>query len=205
MPTSSSVQFFESQFQRQVAAGTLELNPFEKACLPYLKGRVLDFGCGVGNLAIAAARSGCSVLALDASPTAMAYLRNVASKEKLRIDAVQADLRAYELEQDFDAVVSIGLLMFFDCPTALRQLAMLQAHVWPGGTAIVNVLVEGTTFLDMFDAQGYCLFGRDEMLKRFAGWSILSSEYQEFPAPGGTVKAFATVVAQKPMQPCAGA
>jgi tellurite methyltransferase len=205
MTTSSSVQFFDSQFQRQVTTGALELNPFEKASLPYLKGRVLDFGCGLGNLAITAARNGCSVRALDASHTAIAHLQKVASNENLSIEAVEADLRAYELAEDFDTVVSIGLLMFFDCPTAFRQLAQLQSHVRPGGTAFVNVLVEGTTFLDMFEPQGHCLFDRDEMLRRFAGWNILSSEYQDFPAPGSTVKAFATLVAQKPLSAGASA
>jgi tellurite methyltransferase len=205
MTTSSSVQFFDSQFQRQVSAGALELNPFEQASLPYLKGRVLDFGCGLGNLAITAARKGCSVRALDASHTAIAHLQKVASNENLPIEAIEADLRAYELAEDFDTVISIGLLMFFDCPTAFRQLAQLQSHVRPGGTAVVNVLVEGTTYLEMFEPQGHCLFDRDEMLRRFAGWTILSSEYQDFPAPGSTVKAFATLVAQKPVSAGAGA
>ena len=197
MATSSSVQFFDAQFQRQVCAGALELNPFEVIALPHLRGRVLDFGCGLGNLAATAARSGCSVLALDASHTAIAHLQNVASSEGLPVEAVQADLRAYELGEDFDAVVSIGLLMFFDCPTAFRQLTQLQSHVRPGGTLVVNVLVEGTTFLEMFDVQGHCLFGRDEMLKRFAGWKILRSDSQDFSAPGNTVKSFVTLVAQK--------
>jgi tellurite methyltransferase len=205
MTISSSVQFFDSQFQRQVSAGEMELNPFEKAALPYLKGRVLDYGCGLGNLAITAARQGCSVRALDASHTAIAHLQAVASKERLAIEPVEADLREYRLTEDFDTVVSIGLLMFFDCPTAFRQLAQLQLHVRPGGTAVVNVLVQGTTFLDMFEPQGHCLFDRDEMLRRFAGWTILSSEYQDFPAPGSTVKAFATLVAQKPVSAGASA
>ena len=107
-------------------------------------------------------------------------------------------MRAYQLNEDFDTVVSIGLLMFFDCPTAFRQLTQLQARVRPGGTLAVNVLVEGTTFLEMFDTQGHCLFGRDEMRKRFAGWNILSCEYQDFPAPRDRVKSFATLVAKKP-------
>ena len=166
--------------------------------MPYLKGRVPDFGCGLGNLAITAARKGCSVLALDASHTAIAHLQTVASKEKLPIEAAEADLRAYQLNEDFDTVVSIGLLMFFDCPTPFRQLTQLQARVRPGGTLAVNVLVEGTTFLEMFDTQGHCLFGRDEMRKRFAGWNILSCEYQDFPAPRDRIKSFATLVAKKP-------
>ena len=195
---TTSVEFFNTQFQRQVDSGEIELNPFEIAALPYLRGRVLDFGCGLGALAITAARRGCSVLALDASPTAIEHLRQVAAHDALPIEAHEADLRNYPLTEDFDTIVSIGLLMFFDCPTALHQLAQLQSRVRAGGTAVVNVLIEGTTYFDMFDEQGYCLFARDELRKQFASWNVLSCEYQDFTAPMNRVKSFVTIIAQKP-------
>ena len=198
MGTSSSMRFFDEQFQRQIRHGDLALNPFELATLPHLRGRVLDFGCGIGNLAVAAARRGCTVVALDASRTAIEHLRQAAAAEGLPIDAAEADLRTYELAQDFDAIVCIGLLMFFDCPTAYRQLAGLQAHVRPGGVAAVNVLVEGTTYLDMFGPEGHCLFAPDEMTRRFAGWELLRVEPQAFDAPNGRVKSFVTLIARKP-------
>lgn len=198
MATNRSIDFFDTQFQRQVREADLALNPFEQAALPHLRGRVLDYGCGMGNLAVAAARRGCSVVALDASPTAIAHLGQRAQGESLDIAAVEADLRTYALQEDFDAIVCIGLLMFFDCATALAQLQHLQAHVRPGGVAVVNVLVEGTTYLDMFDPSAHCLFAWDELHRRFAGWEMLHAEHRDFPAPGDTTKSFVTVVARKP-------
>lgn len=198
MDSTASIQFFETQFQRQVLEAEAGLNPFEQQALPYLQGAVLDYGCGLGQLALAAARRGCSVLALDASRTAIEHLSQVARAEALTITAAEADLRRHELQDQFDAVACIGLLMFFDCPTAFAQLQQLQDHVRPGGVAIVNVLVEGTTYLGMFDPSGHCLFSRDEMHKRFAGWQILRSEYQDFPAANDTTKSFVTVIARKP-------
>jgi tellurite methyltransferase len=197
LATNRSIEFFDAQFQRQVGEADLPLNPFEQAALPHLRGRVLDYGCGMGNLAMAAARRGCSVVALDASPTAIGHLRQVAQAESLDIDAAEADLRTYALQEDFDAIVCIGLLMFFDCATALAQLERLQAHVRPGGVAVVNVLVAGTTYLDMFDPSAHCLFARDELHRRFAGWEMLYALHQDFPAPGDTIKSFVTVVARK--------
>jgi tellurite methyltransferase len=198
MGSDASIRFFETQFQRQVREAELALNPFEQQALPYLHGTVLDYGCGLGNLALAAARRGCSVVALDASRAAIEHLRQVAQAEALPITAAEADLRRYELRDEYDAVSCIGLLMFFDCPTAFAQLQQLQSHVRPGGVAVVNVLVEGTTYLDMFDPSGHCLFARDEMLGRFAGWEILRSEYQDYPAANDTTKSFVTVIARKP-------
>jgi tellurite methyltransferase len=198
METNSSIAFFDSQFQQQVRDQDYELNPFELAALPHLQGRVLDFGCGLGNLAVAAAERGCSVLALDASRSAISNLRQRALDKALPVEAVETDLRNYEIAGDFDCVVSIGLLMFFDCATAGRVLSMLQASVHPGGIAVINVLIEGTTYLDMFQPGNYCLFARDELDSRFAGWTIIHSEFRDFDAPDQTIKSFITLIAQKP-------
>lgn len=199
MSTDASIRFFDDQFQRQIGAGDLNLNPFEELALVHLRGRVLDYGCGLGNLAIAAARRGCSVVAVDGSPTAIRHLRQRAEAESLAIEANEADLRTYRLGEDFDVIVSIGLLMFLDCPTAFRRLEELQQCVRPGGTAIVNVLIEGTTYMDMFDPSFHCLFSRDELQRRFSGWEILRSEFRDFPAPGQRVKAFETLIARRPV------
>lgn len=56
------MQFFESQFKRQIESGEFTLNPFEEAVLPFVRGDVLDLGCGLGNLSVAAARQGSRVL-----------------------------------------------------------------------------------------------------------------------------------------------
>lgn len=193
-----SIEFFEKQFQKQARERSDQLNPFESEVLPYLHGRVLDYGCGMGNLAIEAARRGCSVVALDASPSAIEHLKQRALAEGLPVDAKVADLREYRLNDSFDSVVSIGLLMFFECPTAFKALTQLQSHVNEGGLAAVNVLVEGTTYLDMFDPEHHCLFSLGEMESRFADWHILKSEFKDFHAPNGKIKSFSTVIAQKP-------
>ena len=199
MKSNRSIQFFDTQFEQQALNGHCALNPFEQAALPYLYGRVLDYGCGMGNLAFAAAEFGCSVLALDASAAAINHIQQRAARHLLSVVGTLADLRDYEIDEDFDAVVCIGLLMFFDCPTAFKVLSNLQGRVRAGGIAVVNVLVEGTTYLDMFDAESHCLFSRSEMETRFAGWTILHSEFNDFAAPTGEAKAFATVIARKPL------
>lgn len=198
MSSSRSVDFFDRQFERQIHQAEVALNPFEQAALPHLRGRVLDFGCGMGNLALAAARAGCSVLALDASEVAIAHLRGVATAEGLPVQAEVADLAAYRVAGEFDTIVSIGLLMFLDCASAHRALDDLQAHLVPGGTLLVNVLIEGTTYMDMFDPVQHCLFPRDFLQTRLAGWEVIDSSHQDFAAPGDTVKSFATIVARKP-------
>ena len=106
---SHSLDFFEAQFKRQAAAREYALNPFELAVLPFLTGRVLDFGCGMGNLAVAAARKGCTVTAVDASPAAIADLQERSSQLGLSIEARVADLRGGVVPEGYDCIVSIGL------------------------------------------------------------------------------------------------
>jgi len=145
------------------------------------------------------------VVALDASHAAIEHLRLVADRDDLPIETEEADLRSYEITKDFDAVVCIGLLMFFDCPSAYHQLSNLQSRVRPGGLAAVNVLIEGTSFMDMFSPEGHCLFKQDELRQRFKDWEILSYEQQEFAAPANTRKVFATLIARKPEETRAAA
>ncbi len=198
MSSNRSVDFFDRQFKRQIHQAEAALNPFEQAALPHLRGRVLDFGCGMGNLALTAARAGCTVLALDASAVAIAHLQKAADAEGLTVQAQIADLARHRVSGEFDTIVSIGLLMFLDCASAHRALDDLKAHLVPGGTLLLNVLVEGTTYLDMFDPTAHCLFPRDFLQTCLAGWEVIASTHQDFAAPGNTVKSFASIVARKP-------
>lgn len=195
---SRSVDFFDAQFRQQAERADYALNPFEQAVLPHLAGELLDLGCGLGNLSVAAARAGCTVTALDASPSAVADLARRAAEAGLPLEARQADLRHFTASRKYDSVVAIGLLMFFACDDARAVLAQLRESVRPGGIAAVNVLVEGTTFMAMFDPEGHCLFGRDELTHAFQGWTPLLSRHEDFPAPGYTIKRFHTIVARRP-------
>ncbi|MBK5106261.1 MAG: class I SAM-dependent methyltransferase, partial [Burkholderiales bacterium] len=104
MTTPDSVEFFERQFQRQLRDADFALNPFEQLALPHVAGSVLDLGCGLGNFSLEAARRGCSVTAVDASPTAIERLRTTARKEQLPLTALQADLGGFRIELDYDTI-----------------------------------------------------------------------------------------------------
>ncbi len=155
MVRNESVDFFARQFDRQIAAGEYQLNPFEQWTLPHLRGEVLELGCGLGNLSMTAAQRG-------------------------------------------HAVIAIGLLMFFTCADARRVLQEIRLAVRPGGVAAVNVLVEGTTFMAMFDPASHCLFPPAELQATFSDWDVLLARSDDFPAPDDTRKRFVTVIAQRP-------
>ena len=195
---NQSVEFFETQFQRQVREHEYALNPFETLALDYLKGSVLDLGSGIGNLSLEAGRRGHRVTAVDASPTAVARINADAAREKIPVRAIAADIGSWVIDAQYDTIVAIGLLMFFRRERALELLRAIQEHVNPGGRAIINVLIEGTTYMGMFDADNFYLFASAELEERFGGWTILASRGQSFSAPGETRKEFSTVIAEKP-------
>lgn len=198
MAANRTLEFFEAEFQKRVGAHDDAPSSFEEAALPYVTGRVLELACGLGHLSLAAARRGCEVIAVDASPTAIAHVSAVAREENLPLTAVRADLEQYELQGPFDTVVAIGILMFFPRDVALSLLDRVQRAVRPGGCAAVTVLVEGTTFMRVFDPDRHYLFARDELDRAFFAWDILVSRSGEAPAPDGTVRRFAMVIARKP-------
>jgi tellurite methyltransferase len=88
--------------------------------------------------------------------------------------------------------------MFFPREDALAGLAAVRDAVRPGGVAVVNAMLAGSTFLAMFDPDGYCLFEPDEIAAPFAGWEVLHDSVEEFPAPGDKLKRFRTLIARRP-------
>ncbi len=114
-----AVEFFGAQFERQIAAHDYKLNPFEERALPWLVGNVLDLGCGLGNLCLAAAARGAQVTAYDACENAVDDLAERAIASGLDVWVKAVDLKGWRPEKTYDAVACIGLLMFFARDDAL--------------------------------------------------------------------------------------
>jgi tellurite methyltransferase len=193
-----AVEYFGAQFERQIAAHDYKLNPFEERALPYLSGKVLDLGCGLGNLALAAAARGAHVTAYDACQVAVDDLAERALASGLDVWVKAVDLKGWRPEETYDAVNCIGLLMFFAREDALAGLAAVRDAVRPGGIAVVNAMIAGSTFLAMFEPDAYCLFEPEEIAAPFAGWEVLHDSIEDFPAAGDKVKRFRTLIARRP-------
>jgi tellurite methyltransferase len=168
-----SVRYFDAEFQRQIATQDFALNPIEEIALPFVRGEVLDLGCGLGNLTLEAAKRGCLVTAVDGSRTAVRRVRGEAKRLGLRVRVVAADLDRFEIDGQYDSVICLGVLMFLAPSQALGLLREVHDAVKPDGVAAIKVYVEGTTFTGSLDPERHYLFPKGAIERAFAGWETV--------------------------------
>ncbi len=127
-------------FAKPIEAGALEV--LER--LDLRPGtRLLDVGCGAGQIAIPAARAGVNVTGLDVAPNQIEAARGRASAEGLSVqfDEGDAELMPYE-DESFDVVVSLLGAMF--APRPDRVAGELTRVCRRGGRIVmVNWTAEG--------------------------------------------------------------
>jgi SAM-dependent methyltransferase len=97
--------------------------------------RVLDVGCGVGDVSLLVAslvRPEGAVLGVDSNPLALGHARERVSAMGLTdVDFVEGDIRDLAFDEPFDAAVGRLVLMYLADPAAtLRRIAALLR---PGG------------------------------------------------------------------------
>ncbi len=113
--------------------------------------RVLDVGCGTGNLAFAAAGRlpGAAVTGLDHAEAYVGHARSRAADARLRFEQGDAAALPYE-DASFDATLSLLVLNFV--PDALRAAREMARVTRPGGVVAAAVwdLRGGLTSLRAF-------------------------------------------------------
>jgi tellurite methyltransferase len=118
---------------RGKAAG--EAEPFLLEMLKELpRGLALDVAAGRGRNALALARAGMKVVAVDFSTEAMRAINTTAHAERLAIWPLVANLGSFHLkDESFDAIVNINFLdraLFPEFARALRPGGMLIADTF---------------------------------------------------------------------------
>ncbi len=101
---------------------------------PEARPEVLDLGCGLGRHAIAFARAGYRVTAVDASATAVAHLRAWAARLKLRVESRVCDVLDEGLPAGaYDIILSYNVIYHGSRARFAQAIDRVHALLRPGG------------------------------------------------------------------------
>ena len=112
----------------------------ERATGATLEGRhALDFGCGVGRIAVPLAERCERVYGLDLSPAILAHTRANAERMNVgNLETMQAE-RLGELAGRYDLVISLNVLQHIRTRDGERIFAQLLGGLRPGGVGFINL------------------------------------------------------------------
>jgi SAM-dependent methyltransferase len=102
--------------------------------------KIADFGCGPGLYTTPLAKRGADVAGIDFSERSIAYAREVAAREKLRISYVKQNYLEFETGDRFDLVLMI-MCDFCALSPGQRKGVLNKFHriLKPGGSVLLDV------------------------------------------------------------------
>lgn len=165
---------------------------FLQSLLPTLApGRALDVASGDGRNALALAKRGHAVTAIDIAGAGLARLRSQARDQGLSIDAIQADLEEYPLPiQYFDVAVKF-------CYLQRSLFARVKDCLAPGGVAVVETFLVDQREIGHPRNPAF-LLERGELAQAFSDFEILVSEEGLFEL-GGERAYLSRLAARRPL------
>lgn len=181
--------------ERYSDAGRVPGNPsrfLESLLAELAPGRALDLACGDGRNAMALARHGHSVTAIDIAHAGLARLRRSATDAGLEVDAIQADLDVYPLpRRHFDLAVK---MLFLERPL----FAAMKESLVPGGIAVVETFLIDQRQIGHPRNPAF-LLERGELAEVFADFEVLICEEGRFEL-GSEDAYLSRIAARKPFQ-----
>ena len=165
---------------------------------------ILDLGAGVGRHALALARKGFAVAALDAAPEGIVEITRIAAAEDLTVDARTGLMTALPFaDAVFDHVLSWNVIYHGDEDVLRATIAEIARVLKPGGTFLGTLLsarrvpsecdkapgreISRNTWV--FEGSGdkihphYFCNGRD-LLELFSAFEVCRLEDREHETPG---------------------
>lgn len=101
--------------------------------------KVLDLMCGYGRHAIALARKGINVTAVDNLPDYINEIKTTVENEKLPVHAVQSNIMEFTTNEKFDLATCMGnSLNFFNAADTIKLLKNISSFLKKGGRLLVN-------------------------------------------------------------------
>jgi SAM-dependent methyltransferase len=101
--------------------------------------KVLDMMCGYGRHSIGLAQNGMAVTAVDNLSAYITEIQEIATKEKLSIAAINADIVGFNPEGEYDLAICMGnSFNFFDEADALKIVTTIASSLKKNGHLLIN-------------------------------------------------------------------
>lgn len=165
-----------------------------------IRGRVIDIGCGTGDLALWLAGRGCTVTGVDFLDTPLEAARKKAGEHGVSVNFLQMDALAVgEIPERFDAATDCGLFHTFDDAGRSAYVAALARLLEPGSRVFLLCFADAEP-----GTHGPRRVSERELREAFAkGWQVEKIEPSRFEVvpgipgvefgPGGAKAWFAVI------------
>lgn len=161
----------------------------------FVCGRVLDIGCGTGELSLYLAARGHPVVGIDAAPNAVERARRKAADRGLDVEFRVGDALDPPEIGRFDTVVDSGLFHVFGDANRERYVAVLRSLLRPGGRVLVLCFADTAP-----GTGGPRRVSPGEIREAFAerdGWSVEWVDEAVFETRGGDVPAYLSLAVRR--------
>jgi len=133
------------------------MNEITRDVLRYKKtGRLLDLGSGEGPIATELSNNGFEITCIDLSKEKLTKIKGP------HIKKVCADIATYNLEEEYDVTLLLGILHLLTKKESLRLIKRIQGHTNNGGIHVIDAFTKNIT--------------KKELLKQYKGWNIKELE-----------------------------
>ncbi len=131
---------------------------------------ILDLGCGTGGHSLILAERGFNVMGIDLSQEMLEIGRKKANERELNIEFIQGDIRNMELDQKFDAVISMFAVISYQITNEdlISTFKVALRHLRKNGLFIFDMWF-GPAVLTQKPSGGFKVIEKgDERIIRFA-------------------------------------
>ena len=137
--------------------------------LPYFNlnagSKVLDLMCGYGRHAIALAKKGVAVTAVDNLGDYIDEINEISLKESLPLKAFKADILHYKNDGNYDLAICMGnSFQFFNAIDAEQLLSNTAAQLKSGGHLLINSWSIAEIAIKNFTGKSWSTIGETKFL-----------------------------------------